>query len=71
MIKKAYITPGTEVQTVEIQNLLVPSITTTGGDKITGDPNPDNSQPGDTDYEDNRSRKTYNCWDDEDEELDY
>ena len=70
MNKKAYIIPGTEVQTVEIQHLLVNVSGGTDGIKTDPGSSGDGSEPTDP-SNDNRSRKTYNCWDDEDEELDY
>lgn len=74
MTKKAYIIPGTEVQTLEIQQLLVNVSGGTDGITTNDPSNPgssgDSSEPTDP-SNDNRSRRTYNCWDDEDEELDY
>lgn len=74
MNKKAYIIPGTEVQTLEIQQLLVNVSGGTDG-ITTNDPSNPGSSGDDSNptvpSNDNRSRRTYNCWDDEDEELDY
>ena len=56
MNKKAYIIPETTVITVELQQLIAMS---GGGEGLTVSPDPDESD------EDNRTRRSYNCWDDE------
>lgn len=68
MIKKEYIQPNTDVFNTELQPVLAGSLQdnfTNNDDKLHVDPDKDN------DDGDNRSRRSYNTWDDEDEEYDY
>lgn len=62
MIKKEYIQPNTDVFNVELQPLMEPSITSNTDPPISGAQDPDEGD------EDNRARRNYEIWDDEDEE---
>jgi len=62
MIKKEYIQPNTDVFNVELQPLMEPSITSNTDPPISGDQDPDEGD------EDNRARRNYEIWDDEEEE---
>ena len=67
MKKKAYLIPASTVMVMETRQIMAYS----GGGDQEGDPTTsgesDDSDPDDG-ANDNRSRKTYNCWDDEEEE---
>ena len=67
MKKKAYLIPATTVMVMETRQIMVVS----GGGEDPTDPqvsnDTDDTNP-EEDVNDNRSRKTYNCWDDEEEE---
>ncbi|MBQ7510112.1 MAG: hypothetical protein IJT53_04320 [Prevotella sp.] len=62
MEKKEYMSPETTVVTVVLQQMIAFSGGSQGIDEPTVDPNADESD------EPNRSRRTYNCWVDEEEE---
>lgn len=63
MKKKDYIIPGITVITLEAK--LMQFVVSGNSEDISSNPNPDVSN------DDNRSRRTYNVWEDEEEEEDY
>ena len=64
MMKKEYLQPGTEVLDIQLQPVMI----TISGENITSSDTPDDSDPNDP-INDNRSRRTYNAWEDEEEEY--
>ncbi|MBO4800404.1 MAG: hypothetical protein J5545_00900 [Bacteroidaceae bacterium] len=66
MKKKAYIIPQTMIVVVETAQLIAFS---GGGDSTNGDPIVD-PEADDSD-EEGRSRRTYNCWEDDEDEEDW
>ena len=63
MKKKDYIIPGITVITLEAK--LMQFVVSGNSEDISSNPTPDVSN------DDNRSRRTYNVWEDEEEEEDY
>ena len=70
MKKKAYLIPETTVMVMETRQIIAYSGGGDGGDDPQVDPTEDNSDPDDP-SNDGRSRKTYNCWDDDEKKEDW